>query len=284
MPSEHVVKQTNTNTQTTQTTQTTQQTTQQTQQKPNPNSMMKPNPGDGVTGTTGNQGSVDGTTNSKNYYGNNGAGTGGNGAGGSGDGGLSLSGWRWRKKPSLPSSTTEEGTIVFKIKVDEDGQIISIQLESTSVEFLKGFLVSYSFTSMPDVTADCMRRAFTYIESARPEILKFFLEHGADPSYCLAKKGGVHVLSIVNDVETVKKFKDTTFVQCKGCLKTHDVLEGFAGSQEAASLLVERSLFECKDSYHENVKKAFAELKKKETSKPVYSTIMAGRSEHNFQD
>lgn len=135
MPSEHVVKQTNTNTQTTQTTQTTQQTTQQTQQKPNPNSMMKPNPGDGVTGTTGNQGSKDGTTNSQDYYGNNGAGNGGTGAGGTGDG-LSLSGWRWKKKPPLPNTSDEAGSIVFKIKVDDDGKIMSVQLENTSVSLV----------------------------------------------------------------------------------------------------------------------------------------------------
>ncbi|MCU0417279.1 MAG: hypothetical protein MUE33_08835 [Cytophagaceae bacterium] len=131
LPSEHtVVKSTTVSTSTT----TPQKTTSvsSTQPATNPKNLMKPNPGDGTTGTTGNQGDPNGSTNSKNYYGKSGTGDGGSGTGSVGDG-LSLSGWRWKKKPSLPQNPQEEGQIVFKIKIDEDGQIISIVTDHSSV-------------------------------------------------------------------------------------------------------------------------------------------------------
>lgn len=98
----------------------TQTNSQQTSNKQNTY-----NTGDGVTGQKGNQGNPQGTLDAKNYYGQPGSGNGG----GSGDGNgssLEMNGWHWLKKPKVDDASNETGKIVFKIKVDEDGNLVSV--------------------------------------------------------------------------------------------------------------------------------------------------------------
>lgn len=149
------------------------------------------------------------------------------------------------------------------------------QITGQPRSFFEGFLISATFTVMPEVSKECMTRVFSIIVSTDPMLLQFFLDNGADPSYCIKNKGCVHVLSIVSNVETLKKHKESTFVPCKSCNVTHDVFEGFTGNVEAASVIVERSPFGVRDSYPESVKQAFANLKKKEieTPKPVEKPV-----------
>lgn len=79
--------------------------------------------GNGDKNVAGDQGKENGTLDSKNYYGN--AGAGGPGAGGNGGSSLNMSGWRWTSAPKVKDNSSESGKIVFKIIVDEDGTILS---------------------------------------------------------------------------------------------------------------------------------------------------------------
>lgn len=129
LPNEHVVENAKTNTQVVQQTQTTN--TQNTQSNNSQNVMQtKPNNGDGNTNKTGNQGSQIGSIDSRNIMGNGGKGNGGDGQGGPG---LSMVGWKWVSPPDPKDDSNETGTIVFKIKVDEDGEIFSVEVEKTTV-------------------------------------------------------------------------------------------------------------------------------------------------------
>jgi periplasmic protein TonB len=74
---------------------------------------------------TGDKGDPKGTLDSKALYGKPG--------GGSGGSSLDLAGWQWDAipKPNVPNN--ESGRIVFEIKVDSDGEIISIKTLERSV-------------------------------------------------------------------------------------------------------------------------------------------------------
>lgn len=86
------------------------------------------NQGDDV-GKTGDKGDPRGTVDGKAMYG-----TPGNGGGGGGTGpSLEISGWEWDKKPAPSVSNNESGRVVFEIKVDDSGDVISIKTIERSV-------------------------------------------------------------------------------------------------------------------------------------------------------
>lgn len=86
------------------------------------------NQGDDV-GKTGDKGDPRGTVDGKAMYGQPGNGGGGNGTGSS----LDISGWEWDEKPSPRVSNNESGRVVFEIKVDDSGDVISIKTIERSV-------------------------------------------------------------------------------------------------------------------------------------------------------
>ncbi|TAH27501.1 MAG: hypothetical protein EAZ07_01100 [Cytophagales bacterium] len=91
-------------------------------------------------GKVGDQGNPQGTLDAKALYGN--LGEGGEGAGGSGGNRLEMSGWKPLFRIDKKDATNENGKIVFQIKVDNQGDLISIiPIEKTVspavVEFYK---------------------------------------------------------------------------------------------------------------------------------------------------
>jgi len=74
----------------------------------------------------GDQGNPQGNVDAQALYGN--PGTGGSGAGGSGGGGLlQMSGWKLVSNLKVDDQSSENGKIVFEIKVDEEGELISVK-------------------------------------------------------------------------------------------------------------------------------------------------------------
>ena len=81
-------------------------------------------------GKTGDQGNPEGSVNAKALYGN--PGEGGDGSGGSGGNKLDLTGWKLAFKLEKKDITNENGKIVYQIKVDDKGDLVSIvALEKT---------------------------------------------------------------------------------------------------------------------------------------------------------
>jgi outer membrane biosynthesis protein TonB len=75
-------------------------------------------------GQTGDAGNPQGTIEGKALYGTPG--------GGGGGPTLEMAGWRWNSEPKVTDKSTENGRIVFEIKVDDNGDIISVKtLEKT---------------------------------------------------------------------------------------------------------------------------------------------------------
>lgn len=76
-----------------------------------------------VKGAVGNQGDPNGNPASLNY-----------GAGGGGGGTrLEMTGWKWDAAPKVKDESDESGKIVFEIKVDDNGDIISIRVVEKTV-------------------------------------------------------------------------------------------------------------------------------------------------------
>lgn len=67
----------------------------------------------------GDKGNPEGKIDSRNLYGKPGGGAGGTG--------LNLPGWRWDKVPRPNDTSNESGRLVFRIKIDKDGEIESVQ-------------------------------------------------------------------------------------------------------------------------------------------------------------
>lgn len=83
-------------------------------------------------GTTGDKGSPQGSLDAKALYGK--PGSGGDGSGSGRGPGLDLAGWTWDNVPDPVIPATETGgRLVFEIKVDADGEIISIKTLERSV-------------------------------------------------------------------------------------------------------------------------------------------------------
>lgn len=81
-------------------------------------------------GKVGDQGNPQGELNAKALYGN--PGTGGDGKGGSGGTSLDMAGWKMDFKIRTDESS-ESGRLRFKIVVDEEGEVVSIQTLEKSV-------------------------------------------------------------------------------------------------------------------------------------------------------
>ncbi len=77
-------------------------------------------------GKTGNKGKPEGTLVKGGQY----TGTPGGGGGGTS---LELSGWAWDQKPNPDVPNNESGRVVFEIKVDDNGDIVSIKTLERSV-------------------------------------------------------------------------------------------------------------------------------------------------------
>ena len=81
-------------------------------------------------GSTGDQGDPNGSLDAKALYGNPGHG----GTGSSpGSGGLEMAGWAPDSKPSVPAIDENSGTVRFKIKINEEGEIQAISKVSGNV-------------------------------------------------------------------------------------------------------------------------------------------------------
>lgn len=75
-------------------------------------------------GKIGDQGNPEGNVNAKALYGN--LGEGGEGSGGAGGNKLDLTGWKLAFKLEKKDVTNENGKIVYQIKVDDKGDLVSI--------------------------------------------------------------------------------------------------------------------------------------------------------------
>ena len=74
-------------------------------------------------GETGDQGNPEGKVDARSLYGNPGG----------GGPALDMSGWNWDHLPKPADVSNEEGRIVFEIKIDDEGEIISIRTIEKSV-------------------------------------------------------------------------------------------------------------------------------------------------------
>ncbi len=69
-------------------------------------------------GTVGDMGKTNGDINSDALLGNGGIGGGAS---------LDMSGWVWDEKPEVNDKSSETGKIIFEIKIDDDGEVISVK-------------------------------------------------------------------------------------------------------------------------------------------------------------
>ena len=74
---------------------------------------------------TGDEGQEDGTLDARTLYGNQG--------GGGGAPALNMSGWMWDFTPKPNDTSNENGRIVFEVKIDDEGEIISVRTLERSV-------------------------------------------------------------------------------------------------------------------------------------------------------
>ncbi|HEX8547700.1 MAG TPA: hypothetical protein VF691_12110 [Cytophagaceae bacterium] len=79
----------------------------------------------------GDQGNPQGSLDAQALYGN--PGTGGPGPGGSGGGLLQMSGWKLVSNLKVDDKSSENGKIVFEIKVDEEGELLSVRAVEKTV-------------------------------------------------------------------------------------------------------------------------------------------------------
>ncbi len=75
-------------------------------------------------GTTGDQGNPDGKIDARALYGN---------PGGGGGAALDMTGWNWDYLPQPNDVSNETGHIVFEIKIDDEGEILSVRTIEKSV-------------------------------------------------------------------------------------------------------------------------------------------------------
>lgn len=84
-----------------------------------------PSPSQGNTNEPGDEGKKEGKLDDRALYGSQGGGA--NGAS------LQMAGWVWDAKPNPNDKSDETGRIVYKIKIDDEGYIIDIELQSSTV-------------------------------------------------------------------------------------------------------------------------------------------------------
>ena len=83
-------------------------------------------------GTVGDQGDPRGTLNGKALYGDPGSGGGSGGGAGAGSA-ISITGWVPDFKPKIDKDLAEEGKVVFRVKIDDQGNIQSVVLVEQTV-------------------------------------------------------------------------------------------------------------------------------------------------------
>ena len=83
-------------------------------------------------GTVGDQGDPRGTLNGKALYGDPGSGGGSGGGAGAGSA-ISITGWVPDFKPRIDKDLAEEGKVVFRVKIDDQGNIQSVVLVEQTV-------------------------------------------------------------------------------------------------------------------------------------------------------
>lgn len=110
----------------------------------------------------GDKGDPKGTVDGRSLYGTP-------GGGGGGGASLNMAGWQWDRIPKPKDESTESGRIVFQIKIDEDGEIISvIPIEKTVsaavVKFYQQEVEKLTFTKTSgDLTASTYTGTITFI-------------------------------------------------------------------------------------------------------------------------
>jgi len=112
--------------------------------------------GNGDKNVAGDQGDPNGSLDSRALYGNNGQGNGGDGKGGNGTS-LNMTGWKWLSPPKVNDSSSESGKIVFKITVDEEGNLLAVipvekQVSSTVAKFYEDAVWKLEFEKTKDFT------------------------------------------------------------------------------------------------------------------------------------
>ncbi|MFN8355888.1 MAG: hypothetical protein U0Y10_15635 [Spirosomataceae bacterium] len=90
------------------------------------------NNGDDKSGV-GDKGNPEGKLDAKALYGKPGTGKGGNGNGNGTGASIAISGWTWSSKPVVNDDSDESGKIVFQVKLDEQGDIISVRIVEKTV-------------------------------------------------------------------------------------------------------------------------------------------------------
>ncbi len=112
--------------------------------------------GNGDKNVAGDQGDPNGSLDARALYGNNGKGDGGDGQGGDGSS-LNMTGWRWLSPPKINDSSAESGKIVFKITVDEEGNLLSVipvekQVSATVAKYYEAAVWKLEFEKTKDFT------------------------------------------------------------------------------------------------------------------------------------
>jgi outer membrane biosynthesis protein TonB len=115
-------------------------------------------------GKTGDKGNPEGSLDAKALYGQPGGGGGGSS--------LELSGWSWDRKPQPNVPNNESGRLVFEIKVDENGDIISIKTLERSVspeaeQACRKAVESLTFTKTGTNVPDISTGKITFVVRAR---------------------------------------------------------------------------------------------------------------------
>jgi periplasmic protein TonB len=110
----------------------------------------------------GDKGDPKGTIDGRSLYGTP-------GGGGGGGASINMAGWQWDKIPKPKDESTESGRIVFQIKIDDSGEIISvIPIEKTVsnaiVKFYQTEVEKLTFTKTAgDLTASTYTGTITFI-------------------------------------------------------------------------------------------------------------------------
>lgn len=117
-------------------------------------------------GTVGDQGSKEGSLDSRALYGEQG--------GGQGGATLSIAGWRWDEAPNKRDQSAENGKIVFRFKIDDEGYVIEANTIETTVspkvtQFYREQLLRTTFSPTSDnaIPAPTTAGTVTFVIKAR---------------------------------------------------------------------------------------------------------------------
>lgn len=117
-------------------------------------------------GTVGDQGDREGSLDSRALYGEQG--------GGQGGAQLNISGWRWDEAPNKKDQSSENGRIVFRFKIDDQGYVIEASTVETTVspkvtQFYREQLLQTTFSPTSDnaIPAPSTTGTVTFIIKAR---------------------------------------------------------------------------------------------------------------------